>query len=78
MFRKRKEKKAEKQETPKKKKKRGGFKRLVFLLVVAGGVALAVSEQARNKVLDKLFGSEEEFKYTPPAPSGDGAGDAPA
>ncbi len=76
MFGKRKAKKAETQETP--KKKRGGFKKLLFLMVIGTGVALAVSEAARNKVLDALFGSEEEFQYTPPSPSGDNAGDSDA
>ena len=51
---------------PKKKKRRG--RRLLFLLIVAG-VALALSEGLRNKVLDALFGKEEEFQYTPPAPT---------
>jgi hypothetical protein len=37
--------------------------------VVAGGLALAVSESLRNKLLDALFGKEEEFQYTPPAPA---------
>ena len=30
------------------------------------GLALAVSEKLRSKVLDTLFGAEEEFEYTPP------------
>jgi hypothetical protein len=51
----------------KKKKKRRGRKRL--LLLVGAGVALAVSEGLRNKLLDALFGKEEEFQYTPPAPA---------
>ena len=33
-----------------------------------GGIALAASEQLRSKVLDTLFGAEEEFEYTPPPP----------
>jgi hypothetical protein len=42
--------------------------------VIGAGVAVAVSEGLRNKVLDTLFGAEEEFDYTsttapPPAPS---------
>ena len=45
----------------KKQKKRG--RRLVLLLVGAG-VALALSEGLRKKVLDALFGAEEEFEYT--------------
>jgi hypothetical protein len=54
---------------PKKKKRR--LRKLVFLGVVAGGVALFRSEELRSKVLDKLFGTEKEFSYSPPA--GDGA-----
>jgi hypothetical protein len=49
----------------KKKGKRLGRK-LLFLLVGAGA-ALAGSEGLRSKVLDTLFGAEEEFQYTPPA-----------
>jgi hypothetical protein len=47
-------------------KKKGGLslKRVVLLGVVGGGVALAVSEGLRKKVLDTLFGKEEEFEYT--------------
>lgn len=41
--------------------------RLVLVAGAGGGAALAVNEQLRSKVLDKLFGSEEEFQYTPPA-----------
>jgi hypothetical protein len=43
--------------------------RRLFLVVVTGGIALAASEKLRSKVLDTLFGAEEEFEYTPPAPS---------
>jgi hypothetical protein len=46
-------------------KKRGlSFGRLLVLGVVGTGVALAVSEGLRKKVLDALFGAEEEFEYT--------------
>jgi hypothetical protein len=47
-------------------KKSGGlsFKRVVLIGVVGTGVALAVSEGLRKKVLDTLFGKEEEFEYT--------------
>jgi hypothetical protein len=48
----------------KQKKRRGGFGRKVLLLVVGAGVALAVSGDLRSKVLDALFGKEEEFDYT--------------
>ena len=50
-------------EAPKKRRK-GGFGKLILLGVVGGGVALAVSEDLRKKVLDALFGAEEEFEYT--------------
>lgn len=46
------------------KKKSGGLFRKVMLLTVAGGLALALSEGLRKKVLDALFGAEEEFEYT--------------
>ena len=46
------------------KKQRGGLGRKLVLLVVAGGAALALSEGLRKKVLDALFGAEEEFEYT--------------
>ena len=47
------------------------FGRLLLLTIVSAGVALAVSEGLRKKVLDALFGAEEEFDYqstTAPAP----------
>ena len=70
---KRKAKQAEPDEKPKKKKKHR-VRNLLFLLVVGGAAALVLSEDVRNKALDALFGSEEEFQYSPPAPtSGNGA-----
>ena len=68
-------------EAPKRKKlkqrKKGGMGRKLLLLIVGAGIALAVSEDLRNKVLDQLFGKEEEFDYSsttspaspPPAPA---------
>ena len=50
-------------ESPK-KKRRGGIGKLLFVGVAGAGVALAVSEPLRKKVLDALFGAEEEFEYT--------------
>jgi hypothetical protein len=52
---------------PFKKKKHHGRK--LLLLVIAAGLALALSESLRNKLLDALFGKEEEFQYTPPVPA---------
>jgi hypothetical protein len=61
-------------EAPKKQKSGGGLKRLVLLGLVGTGVALALSEGLRKKVLDTLFGAEEEFEYTSttstPTPAG--------
>ena len=51
-------------EAPRKQKGGGGLKRLLLLGVVGTGVALALSEGLRKKVLDALFGAEEEFEYT--------------
>lgn len=55
----------------KRKKRRG--RRLLLLLIAGGAGALVLSEDLRNKALDALFGSEEEFQYTPPAAAPDGA-----
>jgi hypothetical protein len=55
-----------------KKKRSGGFGKVLLIGVAGAGVALAVSEGLRKKVLDGLFGAEEEFEYTSttsPAPS---------
>ncbi len=52
---------------PPKKKRRLRLGRLLLLVGVGGGAALAASEKLRSKVLDLLFGAEEEFQYTPPA-----------
>jgi hypothetical protein len=47
-----------------KRKRQGGFGKLLLLAIVGGGLAIALSEDVRNKVLDLLFGKEEEFDYT--------------
>jgi hypothetical protein len=46
----------------KKRKRRRG--RLLVVGLVGGMLALALSEGLRKKVLDALFGAEEEFEYT--------------
>lgn len=47
------------------KRRRGGFGKLLMVAVVGGVAAIALSEGLRNKLLDALFGAEEEFQYTP-------------
>jgi hypothetical protein len=46
----------------KRKKRRRG--RMLLIGLVGAGLALAMSEGLRKKVLDALFGAEEEFEYT--------------
>jgi ferric-dicitrate binding protein FerR (iron transport regulator) len=54
----------------------GGIGRTLLLLAVAGTLAIALNESLRSKVLDVLFGAEEEFDYSSstapsePAPAG--------
>jgi len=61
---------------PPKRRRRGGIGRSLLLIAIAGLLALALNEGLRSKVLDLLFGAEEEFDYssttTPaePAPVG--------
>ncbi len=50
-------------EAPKRKRK-GGIGKLLLVGLVGGAAALALSEGLRKKVLDALFGAEEEFEYT--------------
>jgi hypothetical protein len=42
----------------------GGLGRSLLLFTVAAVLALALSEGLRSKVLDLLFGAEEEFDYS--------------
>jgi hypothetical protein len=63
---------------PKRKRKRR-IGRKLFVLAVGAGLALALSEGLRKKVLDALFGAEEEFDYTStttPAPAHETSGAA--
>jgi hypothetical protein len=47
-----------------KRQRSGGLGRMLMLGLIGGGLALALSEGLRKKVLDALFGAEEEFEYT--------------
>jgi hypothetical protein len=47
-----------------KRQRKGRFGRVLLLAIVGGAVAIAVNEGLRNKLLDALFGAEEEFDYT--------------
>ena len=47
-----------------KKRKKSRLGRLILFALVAAAVALVLSEDARKKALDTLFGAEEEFEYT--------------
>jgi ferric-dicitrate binding protein FerR (iron transport regulator) len=51
-------------EPPRRQRRRGGAGRSLLLVLVGGALALALSESLRSKVLDLLFGAEEEFDYS--------------
>jgi hypothetical protein len=58
-----------------KRKRSGGRGRLLIVAVIGAGLALALSEGLRKKVLDALFGAEEEFDFSA---NGGSAASAPA
>ena len=47
-----------------KRKKRHPFRKLFVIALVGGVLAIALNEDLRKAVLDRLFGAEEEFEYT--------------
>jgi len=54
-------------DAPKKRARKGfGLGRKLMIASLGFGLALAGSEKLRTKVLDMVFGKEEEFEYTPP------------
>jgi len=65
---------------PRRSRRRGGLRRTLLLMVVGGGLAIALNEGLRAKLLDLMFGAEEQFDYTStttpetPAPAGVAAG----
>ena len=55
-------------DAPRRRTRKGlTFGRTMLVAGIGGGAALVGSEKLRSKVLDLLFGAEEEFEYTPPA-----------
>jgi ferric-dicitrate binding protein FerR (iron transport regulator) len=56
-----------------KRRRSGGLGRVVLIAAVGAVLAVALNEGLRSKLLDALFGSEEEFDYTstttPPTPA---------
>ena len=46
------------------RRRRRGLVRLLALATVGGILAMAMSEGLRSKVLDMMFGAEEEFDYS--------------
>jgi hypothetical protein len=46
------------------KRERHTFRNLLLLTIVGAILAIALSEDLRKAVLDRLFGAEEEFEYT--------------
>jgi hypothetical protein len=41
-----------------------GFRNFLIVAIVGAVLAIALSEDLRKAVLDRLFGAEEEFEYT--------------
>jgi hypothetical protein len=46
------------------KRKRRRWGRLFVIALLGGALAIALSEDLRKAVLDRLFGAEEEFEYS--------------
>ena len=46
------------------KRKRRRWGRLIVIALIGAGLAIALSEDLRKTVLDRLFGAEEEFEYS--------------
>jgi hypothetical protein len=62
--------------SPPPRRRRGGIGGTLLLVIVGGVLAIALNGSLRSKVLDLLFGAEEEFDYSSttapsePAPTG--------
>jgi hypothetical protein len=51
-------------EPPRRRRRRRGMVRMLTVLAVGGMLAVVLSEGLRSKVLDMMFGAEEEFDYS--------------
>jgi hypothetical protein len=51
-------------EPPKPARRRRGLRRTVLLVGIGSILAIALNESLRSKVLDMLFGAEEQFDYS--------------
>jgi hypothetical protein len=63
---------------PAKRRRRGGIGRSLLILAIGGALAIALNESLRSKVLDLLFGAEEEFDYSAAGASAQAAPASPA
>lgn len=58
---------------PRKRRRKGGIGRTLLILALGALLAITLSQELRSKVLDLLFGAEEEFDYSsttaPPTPA---------
>lgn len=51
-------------EEPSRKRRKGGIGRILMIGILGALLAVVLSESLRSKVLDMLFGAEEEFEYS--------------
>jgi hypothetical protein len=51
-------------EPPRRRRRRRGMVRMLAVLAIGGMLAVILSEDLRSKVLDMMFGAEEEFDYS--------------
>ncbi len=54
---------------PAKRRRRGGAPRGLLVLIVGAALAIALTPSLRSKVLDLLFGAEEQFDYNSASPT---------
>jgi hypothetical protein len=54
---------------PAKRRRRGGAPRALLVLIVGAALAIALTPSLRSKVLDLLFGAEEQFDHNSASPT---------